>query len=114
MTVNGAAVAQGSATRLRHTRALVLQGGVALVYAPNKRDGWIIQANYEDSPLVEGIEALDKVEPSTTFGYRRALSNRQSLAAYFMEDINPFNSNFPIGANIGPDFVIGLVWNYRL
>ena len=114
LTVNGAAVAQGSATRLHHTRGLVLQGGVALVYAPNRRDSWIVQANYEDSPLVEGIEALDKVEPSTTFGYRRALSNRQSLTAYFMEDINPVNSNFPIGANIGPDFVIGLVWTYKL
>lgn len=113
LNVNGAVVAQGSATQLRHTRGLVLQGGVALVYAPNKRDSWIVQANYEASPLVEGTEALDKVEPSTTFGYRRALSNRQSLTAFFMEDINPFNSNFPNGADIGPDFVIGLSWTYK-
>ncbi|HLK15955.1 MAG TPA: DUF3187 family protein [Fimbriimonadaceae bacterium] len=114
LTVNGGAVVQGTAARLKHTRAIVLQGGWTLAYAQNSRDVWLVQANYEQSPLIEGIESLDKVEPSTTFAYRRALSERQSLTAYFTEDINPLNSNFPSGANTGPDFVIGLVWNWRL
>jgi hypothetical protein len=114
ITVNAAVVAQGTATRLRHTRGLVVQGGLALAYAPNKRDSWIVQASYEQAPLVEGIEALDKWEPSTTFAYRRSLSERESLTLYFIEDMNAFSPNFPVGATIGPDPVFGLMWSRRV
>lgn len=113
LTADLGIVGQGAARHLAHTRALVVQGGATLAYAPNGRDTWLVQAAYEQSPNVEPIASLNKVEPSTTFGYRRRLSAKQSLTAYFMEDIDPVNSNFPIGANIGPDFVIGLVWNCR-
>lgn len=114
LTLNGAVVAQGAAKRLRNTRPWITQEGFGFVYAPNERDSWIAQANYESSAVRDGIPLEDKVHPSASFGYRRKLSRRDRLTAYFTEDIDPLNPNFPTGALVGPDFVIGIAWSRSL
>lgn len=114
LTLDGGVIAQGVALRLQNVRPWVTQEGFTFAYAPDSRDTWLFQAGYESSPVVEGIESLDKVHASSTFGYRRRLDDRDSLTFYFTEDIDPLNPNFPVGSDVGPDFVIGITWTRKV
>lgn len=101
-------VAQGSATRLRNARDGALQAGFGLVWAPNSRDRWIAQWQHEDSALRSGVAPLDAPHRLVTFGYRRRLGDGRLVEAFFSEDRDLFNGAWPEGANVGPDFTIGL------
>jgi hypothetical protein len=106
-------VAQGTATRLPGTRGLVDQEALALIYAPNSRDSWIAQWQSERSPIVTGVAGADATHRLITFGYRRRLSERETLELFFSEDRDLFNGSFPEGANVGPDFTGGIRYRVR-
>ncbi|HRI43480.1 MAG TPA: DUF3187 family protein [Fimbriimonadaceae bacterium] len=106
-------VAQGAATRLPSTRGLVDQEALAVIYARNSRDTWIFQWQSERSPIVTGVSGADATHRLITIGYRRRLSDRETLELFFSEDRDLFNGAFPEGANIGPDFTGGIRYRVR-
>lgn len=103
-------VAQGKATRLPGSRSLVHQEALWLTYQANSRDAWIVQWQGEASALRLGIGGSDATHRLVTFGLRRAVSKTESFEAFFTEDKDLFNSRWPEGASIGPDFTIGVRW----
>lgn len=101
-------VAQGKATELDDSRALVHQEGFALVWQPNSRDAWIAQWQGEASATETGVAGSDATHRLITIGYKRKLSAKQQLDLFFSEDRDVFNGKFPEGANVGPDFTVGI------
>lgn len=101
-------VAQGKATELDDSRALVHQEGFALVWQPNSRDAWIAQWQGEASATETGVPGSDATHRLITIGYKRKLSAKQQLDLFFSEDRDVFNGKFPEGANVGPDFTVGI------
>ena len=57
-----------------------------------------------------GVAGSDATHRHLTFGYRRYLGKSEDLELYFNEDRDVFNGKFPEGANIAPDFSIGIAW----
>lgn len=101
-------VAQGRATELDDSRSLVHQEGFALVWQPNTRDAWIAQWQGEASATETGVSGSDATHRLITIGYKRKLSARQQIDLFFSEDRDVFNGKFPEGANVGPDFTVGI------
>ncbi|MBC8063260.1 MAG: DUF3187 family protein [Chlorobia bacterium] len=106
--VQAGLVWQGEARELPDTRRWVHQEGFGLVWQPNSRDAWIAQWQGEASALELGVPGSDATHRMLTIGYRRKLSSKQMLDLYFSEDRDVFNGNFPEGANVGPDFTLGI------
>ncbi len=109
----GAAVLQGRPTRLRGARDVAWQAGFGLVWSPNPRDQWVAQWQHEDSALRTHVPPLDAPHRLVTFGYRR-LWKGGLVEAFFSEDRDLFNGSWPEGANVGPDFTVGLRYEARL
>lgn len=108
-----AGILQGNAKRLSGTRDFVHQEALSLVLQPNGRDAWIAQWQGEASALETGVSGSDATHRLLTFGYQRRLSERQRLDLYFSEDRDVFNGKIPEGANVGPDFTMGVRISYR-
>lgn len=106
-------VAQGDAKELDGSRDFVHQEGFALVWQLNSKDAWIAQWQGEASALDTGVSGSDATHRLLTFGYKRKLSSKQQLDLFFSEDRDVFNGNFPEGANVGPDFTIGIRFGLR-
>jgi len=106
-------IAQGKAKDLDSARGLVHQEGFAIVWQPNGRDAWIAQWQGESSAVVTGVPESDATHRLITFGYKRRLSRKQMLDLYFSEDRDLFSNSFPEGANIGPDFTMGVRLNFK-
>jgi len=109
----GAAVLQGRPTRLRGARDVAWQAGFGVVWSPNSRDQWIAQWQHEDSALRTGVAPLDAPHRLVTFGYRRLLGDGL-VEAFFSEDRDLFNGSWPEGANVGPDFTVGLRYEAKV
>lgn len=107
------AVAQGKGTALPGTRGWVHQEGLALTWQPNGRDLWTAQWAGEASATVTGVPGSDGTHRQLTFGYRRLIRQGQNLELYFNEDRDVFNGKWPEGANIAPDWTIGLAYTWR-
>lgn len=101
-------VAQGRATRLENARPFIHQQGLALVWQANSRDAWIAQWQAEVSAVRSFVGGSDNPHRLITLGYKRKLSESHSLDLFFSEDRDLFSGRFPKGANIGPDFTIGV------
>jgi len=106
-------VFQGDAKRLSGTRNFVHQEALSLLWQPNGREAWIAQWQGEASALATGVPGSDATHRLLTFGYQRKLSERQRLDLYFSEDRDVFNGKIPEGANVGPDFTMGVRITYR-
>ena len=101
-------VLQGDATRLDHSRSLVDQESLALVYRQNSRDAYAFQWQSEPSALVTGNSTFDGPHRQLTLGYTRRLGGRDTLQLYFNEDGDFLNYRVPELVNIAPDFTIGI------
>ena len=101
-------VVQGDAKEIPDSRPWVHQEGLGLVWQPNSRDAWIAQWQGEASASETGVSGSDATHRLITFGYKRKLSNKQMLELFFSEDRDLFNGSFPEGANVGPDFTMGV------
>lgn len=106
-------VGQGDSGILAGTRGLIHQESIALVAAANSRDRWIVQWQSEAAPVSTGVRGADASHRIVTFGYRRRMSDRESLELYFSEDRDLFSGQWPEGANVGPDFVVGTSFSFR-
>jgi hypothetical protein len=104
---------QGKASELSDARTLVHQEGLAIVWQRNTRDAWIAQWQGESSALQSDVPGSDATHRLLTFGYKRKLSNTQMLELFFSEDRDVFEGNFPEGANVGPDFTMGIRLGFR-
>lgn len=109
----GGVVAQGRGT-LEGTRGLAHQASLALVYQANSRDAWIAQWQSESAGIQTGLAGSDATHRILVFGYQRRMSARERLDLYFTEDRDVFEGSFPEGANVGPDFGIGIAWRVKL
>lgn len=109
----GATVLQGTPTRLRGARDVAWQAGFGLVWSPNSRDQWVAQWQHEDSALRTGVSPLDAPHRLITFGYRRLMKDGL-VEAFFSEDRDLFNGSWPEGANVGPDFTVGLRYEAKV
>lgn len=114
MAVHLGIVAQSPGKALPSVRGLVDQEGLAIAYVPNSRDQWIAQWNSERAPATTGVPAADGVHSFLTFAYRRKLSPREAVEAFFSEDRDVFEGDFPTAANVAPDLTLGLryVWRF--
>ena len=108
-----AVVAQGRGPELDGVRGLADSGYLALVHRANSRDEWIAQWQSERSPLQTGVPGSDATHRLVTLAYRRAMGRGRSLELWFSEDRDLFEGTFPEGANLGPDFTVGLAWTIR-
>lgn len=106
--VGGSLVAQSRSAHLDSTRGLVESASVALVYAKNRRDTYLLQWNSEASPTVTGIPTLDATHRVFSFGYRRWLGEGMALTLSVSEDRDFGPTNFNGGAQIGPDLTFGV------
>lgn len=107
---NAAVFATSSAIGLKGTNNVGWQWGFNLIYSPNPKDSWILNFDCESSALRLGVPNSDGPHPLTSFAYRRQTSSHNSLEAFFSEDVNVFSPNLPVGAEVGPDFTIGLIY----
>lgn len=104
-------VLQGRATALANTRTFVHQEGFGLVWKPHKRDAWVGQWQGESSPTEDGqTQATHRV---ITFAYQRMLTDNSMLELMFTEDRDLFSGAWPEGANLGPDFTMGMRFTIR-
>ncbi len=106
-------VLQGKSTELDDARPWLHQEGFSLVWQRNSRDAWIAQWQGESSALRSGVPGSDATHRLLTFGYKRKLSSHQMLDLFFSEDRDVFNGKLPEGANIGPDFTMGVRLSIR-
>ncbi len=104
---------QGEAKKLSNSRDLVHQEGLSLVWQQNSRDAWVAQWQGEASAIRSDVSGSDSTHRLLTFGYKRRLSTSQQLDVFFSEDRDVFSGNFPEGANIGPDFTMGIRLGFR-
>lgn len=114
ITIQSAAIIQSAATHLTGTRPLAWQLSGALTWSPHPRDAWIIQWQRESSALNSGVPLSDQIHGSLTVGYQRLLSTKSSFQAYFSEDLDLLNPNFPTGDQVGPDFTIGAKIDWQI
>lgn len=103
-----ALVGQGKATQLESARGLVHQEALAVAYATNSRDSWVLQWQSEASPLTTGIAGSDSTHRILSLGFCRQLSDRQTLQLFFTEDGDWENYRVSEVANLGPDFTVGV------
>lgn len=106
-------VFQGNATRLPNSRRWVDQSLVGLVYRRNSRDGWIAQWQSESSATRTGEPGSDAAHRQLVFGYQRKINENRMFELHFTEDRDVFNGKFPLGANVAPDFGIGIGYRVR-
>lgn len=112
-SLQGGFVAQGKARDFDGARGLVHQEAIALIYSPNNRDAWIGQWQGDSAAIQTGLAESDATQRIITFGYQRRLSASQRLDLFFSEDRDLFSGQWPEGANIGPDFTLGVRLNVR-
>ncbi len=107
-------VVQGHATRLDHSRTLVDQESLSLVYRKNDRDIYTFQWQSEPSALITGDQAFDGPHRSLSLGYTRRLSSKDALQLYFTEDGDFLNYRVPELVNVAPDFSIGVSYSKKI
>jgi len=113
LQLTGGLVAQGRPRLLANTKGLVETGTVALAWRRNSRDTWGIQWTAEGAPQVLGIPDVDMEHRVVSFTYTRRTGADSWVSAYFSED-RDFNwVHFPQGAEVGPDFTLGIIWRCR-
>lgn len=107
------AIYQGGAVALPNPRRWVDQEVVAFVWEKNSRDAWVFQWQTEASSTRTGISGSDAAHRMLVIGFDRKLSKDRMLELHFCEDRDVFNGRWPEGANIAPDFSIGIAYNVR-
>lgn len=106
------AIYQG-ATSLPGARRWIDQENLALVWKRNSRDAWIGQWMSEASAFRTGISGSDATQRQIVIGYQRKIRPGELLELHFCEDRDLFNGKWPEGANVAPDFAIGVSWSFR-
>lgn len=114
LTLQSAFIAQSQAVHLKYTRPFGWQLCAALTWNPNSRDRWTAQWQRESSALNMGVPLSDQIHASFTLGYIRKITHATKLESFFTEDMDLLNPNLPIGAQVGPDFVVGLKLSWQL
>ncbi|MBI1757162.1 MAG: hypothetical protein HYR64_08665 [Fimbriimonas ginsengisoli] len=104
----GGLIAQSPGTALDSVRGLVHEESMALCWQSNGRDDWVLQWIGEASPVQTGVAGSDATHRQLTIGYQRLLGHGRMLELSFNEDRDVFNGRFPEGANVAPDFTIGI------
>jgi hypothetical protein len=97
--LQGGLIAQGKASVLTGTRSLAWQQTLSVIWARNSQDSWIAQFGRESSGLNMGVPLSDQTQATASLAYRRRLSTRTSLTAYFSENVDLLNPNLPNGTN---------------
>lgn len=107
-----ALIHQGKTNVLPRTQRWSHQLSFGVMYQPNSRDTWIVQWGQEGIPFRSGDPNLDRLHRLGTYGYRRKLSDRESLTFYISEDGDFGPALLPHATTTGPDFTFGI--SYRL
>ncbi len=103
--------AQGKPSQVQNARGIIESAAINISYQPNRQDSFSLQWNSEASPTNHNRSFTDSTHRVISLGYTKK-SSRDKLSIYFQEDGDFGWFDFPGGAQIGPDWTMGL--NYTI
>lgn len=103
---------QGKPKRTENARPLVESAAINIAYKANSIDTWFLQWNSEASPTKNNRSPADITHRVISLGYTKTTS-KDKLTLYFQEDGDFGWFDFRGGAQIGPDWTMGVIYTIR-